>query len=159
MIVVADSSPLHYLILIGQTTLLRELYGEVMIPDAVIAELTAPGSPTLVKTWLSEMPDWLTVLRVSSEAVAGVTASLDLGERAAIALAESVRADLLLMDDADARREARRRHIRVTGLVGVLIAAAERNLIDVQDVLTRLGSTNFYIDESLIESEFGRWLK
>ena len=41
MIVVADSSPLHYLILLEQTDLLRRLYENVLIPDAVAAELRA----------------------------------------------------------------------------------------------------------------------
>jgi len=45
MIVVADSSPLHYLILLEQTDLLRRLYEEVLIPNAVAAELRAVGSP------------------------------------------------------------------------------------------------------------------
>jgi predicted nucleic acid-binding protein len=158
MIVVADSSPLHYLILIEQTILLRELYREVIIPEAVVTELTTTGSPPAVRAWFLNPPGWLNVLRVSSEAVAGVTESLDLGERAAIALAESIRADLLLIDDADGRQEARRRHIRVTGLIGVLIAAAERGLIEVRSVVSRLEGTNFYVDEGLIQRAFGRWL-
>ena len=52
MIVVADSSPLHYLILLEQTELLRRLYGEVLIPDTVAAELRAPASPPAVSEWL-----------------------------------------------------------------------------------------------------------
>jgi predicted nucleic acid-binding protein len=158
MIVVADSSPLHYLILIEQTALLPRIYGDVMIPDAVAAELTAGSAPKQIRAWMSNGPSWLKVLSVNPEAVAHVLESLDLGERAAIALAERERADLLLMDDADGRREAQRRRIRVTGLVGVLLAAAEKNLIDVPDVLRRLDATNFYIDESVIQREFARWL-
>lgn len=158
MIVVADSSPLHYLVLIRQSELLPQMYGNVMIPDAVAAELTATGSPNDIRAWMSSSPSWLKVISISAEAVASVSESLDLGERAAIALAVRERADLLLMDDADGRREALRRRIRVTGLIGVLLAAAEKKLIDVPDVLRRLAATNFYIDESLIEREFGRWL-
>lgn len=105
MIVVADSSPLHYLVLIEQTALLPEMYGDVMIPDAVAAELTAPGSPDEIRDWMSDRPSWLTVLSVSPDAVERISDSLDLGERAAIALAERERADLLLMDDSDGRRE------------------------------------------------------
>lgn len=158
MIVVADSSPLHYLILIRQTALLPQMYGDVIVPDAVVGELTATGSPDEIRAWMSTTPPWLKVLSVSPDAVAQVSGSLDLGERAAIALAEREHADLLLMDDADGRREAQRRRIRVTGLIGVLIVAAERNLIDVPDALRRLSETNFYVDESLIQREFGRWL-
>ncbi len=45
MIVVADNSPLHYLILIRQAELLRRLYGVVAIPDIVAMELRAARSP------------------------------------------------------------------------------------------------------------------
>ena len=52
MIVVADSSPLHYLILLEQSEVLYRLYGEVAIPEAVAAELRAAGSPRRVSDWL-----------------------------------------------------------------------------------------------------------
>jgi len=67
-------------------------------------------------------------------------------------------ADLLLIDEAAGRREANRRHIRVTGTLGVLRTAAEKGFVDVKDVLRRLQTTNFYVEETLIEREFGRWL-
>jgi predicted nucleic acid-binding protein len=159
MIVVADSSPLHYLILIEQVGLLRQLYSEVVIPEAVLAELSRPASPAAVSGWLSMAPSWLRVVSVSAEEIAAVTESLDSGERAAIALAETMSADLLLIDEAAGRREANRRHILVTGTLGVLRSAAEKGLIDVTDVLGRLQATNFYVADDLIESEFGRWLR
>ena len=56
MIVVADSSPLHYLILIEQAGLLRQLYSEVVIPEAVLAELSRPASPAVVSGWVSMAP-------------------------------------------------------------------------------------------------------
>jgi predicted nucleic acid-binding protein len=158
MIVVADSSPLHYLILIEQADLLLQLYSEVVIPEAVLAELSRPASPASVSGWLSMAP-WLRVVPVSPEEIAAVTESLDIGERAAIALAETMRADLLLIDESAGRREAGRRRILVTGTLGVLRSAAGKGLIDVPDVLGRLRATNFYVDDDLIESEFGRWLK
>ncbi len=158
MIVVADSSPLHYLILIGEVRLLQQLYSEVVIPEEVLSELTSPGAPSTVSGWLSMPPSWLSVASVSADTIASVTESLDLGERAAIALAETLHADLLLMDEAAGRREANRRHIRVTGIVGVLLAAAERGFVDVPKVLNRLKATSFYIDDAVLEKEFARWL-
>lgn len=83
---------------------------------------------------------------------------MDLGERQAIALAERVKADLLLIDDIAGRVEAHRRHIRVTGTLGVLRVAAENGPIDVPEVLRRLRSTTFYLDEAVIESAFRKWL-
>lgn len=158
MIVVADSSPLHYLILLGQTELLRRLYGEVLIPDAVAAELRAASSPRAVSEWLSTPPPWLRVVEVTPRDIDAVTDELDLGERAAIALAESTQAELLLIDETAGRAEARRRSLRVTGTLGVLRTAADAGLIDVRDVLDQLAETNFYVDESLLRTVFSKWL-
>jgi predicted nucleic acid-binding protein len=54
--------------------------------------------------------------------------------------------------------EARRRSLRVTGTLGTLRAAAERGLIHVPEILTRLRETSFYVDDKLIRSIFDEWL-
>lgn len=43
-VVVADTSPLNYLVLIGEIDLLRRLYGRVVVPSEVVAELTDRGA-------------------------------------------------------------------------------------------------------------------
>ena len=159
MIVVADSGPLHYLILLGEADLLQQLYAKVIIPDAVAAELTRPASPSTVSAWLSRPPSWVRVEAVTQEELASVPEVLDLGERAAIALAEMMRADLLLIDETAGRAEARRRNIRVTGTLGVLRAAAEMGLVNVPDLLVRLEATNFYVDAELLQNVFAPWLE
>ena len=53
---------------------------------------------------------------------------------------------------------ARRRNLLVTGTIGVLRTAAERGLIDVPDVFSRLRATSYYVDEGLLHDVFGRWL-
>jgi len=96
--------------------------------------------------------------QVTAAEIASIAEGLDLGERAAIALAERVRADLILIDEAEGRIEAVRRRLRVMGTLGVLLAAAEERLIDVREVLNRLTATNFYTDERLLAKVFGKWL-
>ena len=144
MIVVADSGPLHYLILLEQTELLHRFYGEVIVPEAVLRELTSARAPQPVRGWLSKPPAWLRVQAVPSSQVELITDDLDLGEREAIALAHLLRADLLLIDEISGRAEARRQSLRVTGTLGILRTAAERELIDVPVVLARLRDTSFY---------------
>ena len=61
MIVVADTTPLHYLVLIEESHLLPALYGRVLIPPAVLAELSDPGTPELVSRWVRHRPEWLEV--------------------------------------------------------------------------------------------------
>ncbi len=159
MIVVADSSPLQYLILLEQTALLHRFYGEVLVPEAVAIELSAARVPQPVREWMSRPPAWIDVVEVTANEVASVVEGLDAGERAAIALAERVHADLILIDETEGRAEAVRRSFRVTGTLGVLRAAAVEGLIDVRDVVNRLGATTFYADERLLDSVFGKWLK
>jgi len=159
MIVVADAGPLHYLILIDQADLLRRFYGDVVVPDAVASELTRSSTPNAVRDWLSHPPPWLRVMPVENERVQQVSDELDMGERAAIALASVIHADLLLIDEAAGRVEAKRRKLRVTGTLGVLRAAAELGLITVSDVIARLKATSFYADDALLKSAFGRWLE
>ena len=159
MIVVADSGPLHYLILLEHVDLLQRFYGQVLLPEAVASELSAAGTPDPVRQWITKPPPWVDVRPLGPEGVATITDDLDLGERAAIALAEMVHADLLLIDEAAGRAEAKRRHLRVTGTLGVLRAGAEQGLVDVPDLLERLKTTNFYLDEALVNTVFQPWLK
>jgi predicted nucleic acid-binding protein len=149
-VVVADTSPLNYLVLIGEVDLLQRLYGEVLIPDIVASELSDPDAPTMVAAWASHLPSWIDVrpTPLSSEPLE----KLDEGERAAILLAEAQPPPvLLLIDETDGRAEAERRHIPVTGTLGVLRAAGLRDLVDLASALKRLTETNFRCPSALIE--------
>ena len=159
MIVVADSGPLHYLILLEHVDLLRRFYGQVLVPDLVAGELTTVGAPEVVREWMANPPMWVQVRPVTADAISLITDDLDPGERAAIALAETVAADLLLIDEAAGRAEARRRRLRVTGTLGVLRAGAEQGVVNVPDLLERLKRTTFYLDETLVKSVFAPWLE
>jgi predicted nucleic acid-binding protein len=159
MIVVADSGPLHYLILLEHIELLRRFYGQVLVPEPVASELSAAGAPAVVREWITKPPTWVDVRPVPPDTVSMISADLDLGERAAIALAETMHADLLLIDEAAGRAEAKRRHLRVTGTLGVLRSGAEQGLVNVPDLLERLKATSFYLDETLLSAVFDRWLK
>jgi predicted nucleic acid-binding protein len=68
MIVVADSGPLHYLILLEPVDLLRRFYGQVLVPEAVASELSAAGTPDLVRQWITKPPpaDLLERLKTTS---------------------------------------------------------------------------------------------
>jgi len=77
---------------------------------------------------------------------------LDRGEREAIALAEEVAADLLLVDDWDARLEAARRRLVVVGTLRVLADGASRGLISANPLSERLRLTNFRVNSTLLDS-------
>jgi predicted nucleic acid-binding protein len=90
--------------------------------------------------------------------VAAINPDLHSGERAALALALDLKADLILIDDAEGRREAQLPGMRITGTLGVLRLAAERGLINVPEVVRRLRQSGFYFEEKLIQAAFGPWL-
>ena len=61
MIVVADSGPLHYLILLQHIELLQRFYGQVLVPEPVAGGLSAAGAPALVRDWITNPPTWVDV--------------------------------------------------------------------------------------------------
>lgn len=149
MIVVADTSPLRYLVLIEHVDVLPALYGRVIVPAAVIAELAHEHTPEIVRTWLSAPPEWLDV-QPSKKLPTTEPSTLGAGEQAAISLAQELSADALLIDDRDGRREAERRRLPVLGTLRVLADAAERGLLDLGGAFDRLARTNFRADEQLM---------
>lgn len=149
-VVVADTSPLNYLIQIDEVDLLARLYRHVLIPDVVASELRDPEAPPVVAEWAANLPAWIEIrpTPVSSERLD----RLDDGERAAILLAQAQPSPvLLLIDEAEGRAEAERRQIPTTGTLGVLRAAAIRNMTDLPTALARLRSTNFRCPRILFE--------
>lgn len=150
MIVVADTSPINYLVLIGYQDVLGELFGKVVVPEAVCEELLRESTPKLVREWMTEAPGWLEVVSVRI-AVDPELEVLDPGERQAIALAEELSADLLLIDDLRGREAARARKLAVTGTIGILELADKRGLLALSDAIDRLLKTSFRISREIIE--------
>ncbi len=137
--------------LIHQADLLPQLFGSVLIPPAVFEELHHSETSNSVRTWIADPPSWLRVQPLGSNPDPALD-YLDSGEREAIALAEEIHADQLLLDEAEARREAARRNLPFIGTLGVLREAARRELVDLPTVLAHLQATTFYVDPELIRS-------
>jgi len=148
MIVVSDTSPLNYLILIGQAHLLPDLFHRVMAPPAVVAELRHPDSPDLVKAWAASPPDWLEVL---SPSLIDFSIELGRGEVEAISLAKEVKADAVLIDERKAVRVAKKLGLQVMGTLGILGLAAEKRLLDLGQAIAALRQTTFRGPEELME--------
>jgi predicted nucleic acid-binding protein len=152
-VVVADATPLHYLILIDAIDLLPRLFERIHVPVEVRDELICEATPPRVRSWLQKPPEWLEILAAPVAASEdALLAALDLGERAAIVLAESIHADLLLMDDRAGAVLAQRRVLTVTGTLGVLDLASQAGLLHLQDAFQRLQKTNFRYPPSLLEA-------
>ena len=150
MIIVADTGPLNYLVLVDCVHVLSRLYANVAIPEMVAEELRRPQAPPRVRDWIAQKPEWLLLLpdpRIDED-----LARLDPGEAAAIALAEQVGTRELLMDDWLGRRTAFRRGLIPTGTLGVLGHAHRAGLADFETSLRTLKNTNFRISPE-VESE------
>lgn len=150
MIVVCDTSPICYLLLIERIELLRQLYGRAIIPQAVNKELGASQSPAIVRNWISSPPDWLEIRSVASLADETLQ-TLHQGEREVILLAESLKVPLVVLDEKEGRRVARTRGLKVIGLLGILDSAAKLGLLDFQEAIGRLQETTFWAAPSLIQ--------
>jgi predicted nucleic acid-binding protein len=151
-VVVADATPLHYLILINAVNVLPRIFEKVHVPIEVCDELSCEATPPPVRTWMQQPPEWLEILAAPVAASEDSSLqALDLGERAAIVLAESIRADLLLIDDRAGAILAQQRGFAVTGTLGVLDLASQAGLLHLQDAFTRLQKTNFRYPPSLLE--------
>ena len=163
-VVVADATPLHYLILIEATHILPRLFERIHVPIEVRNELSCQAAPPAVRTWMQQPPNWLEIL-ASPTAVSEdpSLSAIDPGERAAILLAESIHADLLLIDDRAGATIAQQRGLAVTGTLGVLDLASWARLLLLQTAFRRLQKTNFRyppsLMESLLEEERNRNLK
>jgi predicted nucleic acid-binding protein len=156
MLVVADTSPINYLVLLGHAELLPRLYTRVVLPQAVIEELLDEEAPAAVRSWAADLPAWCGVGRPTGVSGIGALGHLGAGEQEAILLAQELRADLLLIDEEDGRRAAQARGLTVTGTLGVLERAAERDLIDLPDALARLLTTSFRVRNELIQAALAR---
>jgi predicted nucleic acid-binding protein len=83
-------------------------------------------------------------------------AFLGLGEQEAIQLAEERHADLLLMDERKGRLEAKRRGLRTTGTLGVLLSAGELSLIEPASAYRRLLTETSFRASAALEAHFLR---
>ena len=70
MIAVTDTSPICYLILIGEVELLPKLFNQVLAPHAVIAELLHADAPEAVRAWASNLPSWIAVREIPAGSAA-----------------------------------------------------------------------------------------
>jgi predicted nucleic acid-binding protein len=152
--IIADTSPLNYLILIDAVEILPKMFQEVIIPLAVEQELLAPGAAKKVQEWAGNPPSWLEIRAVET---IDETIRLGRGEIEAISLGVKLPATAVLLDDRAARHAAKIRNIKTIGTLGLLKLADEHKLIDFRNAVQRLQSTNFRISKTVIEELLNRY--
>lgn len=146
--VVSNTSPIANLAVIGHLRLLRDLYGTVLIPEAVRQELAAAqpvASGVAAEDWIEARPIRDRTLAES------LTMQLHLGEAEAIALAIEQEGELLLMDERRGRKIASGFGLKPVGVLGVILEAKSRKLIPaVRPLLDALvGQAGFWLSRNL----------
>jgi len=142
MIVIADTSPLNYLVLIDEIDLLPAIFGQVLLPQAVLHELNHPNCPVKVRDWVNRLPQWLEVRTVVSIASPSLM-RLDPGEREAIQLALEMGINTVLIDEMGAREAAERLNLEVRGTLGILERGAKLGKTSFRGALSKLEQTSF----------------
>ena len=148
MIIVSDTTPINYLVIIGEIDLLEKLYGQVIVPQAVVRELNHPNTPLVVRNWMASPPNWI---EIKSATAIDHTINLGAGETEAISLAIELGADQLLIDERKARKGAVARGFVVAGTLNILEFGARQELIDFPTVIAKLLQTTFRAPADLVQ--------
>lgn len=145
MIVVADTSPVMNLACIGWLNILQQLYEVILIPEAVLRELSAVNI---------ELPQWINTRFVADRSsVDALLLELDPGEAEAIVLAKELKSSILLIDERRGRQVAARFGLAYMGLLGVLVCAKRKGIIaEVKPLLNALlAEAGFWISKELYD--------
>ncbi|MBK5931961.1 hypothetical protein [Halochromatium salexigens] len=127
--IVCNTTPLSCLLKIGRTDLLQKLFDRVAIPPEVAAELDQAGA--IHANWRDQLSFIVIAEPVANDPVLTLAAAeVDLGEAAAIALAQRLGSELLIIDDMAGRLLARRLELTITGTVGIVLAAGQSGLVE-----------------------------
>lgn len=150
--VVVNTTPLIALSHVGQLDLLKKLYEEIMIPEAVYHELSVKMESICKKT-VDKSSDWIQVEKIKNQMAKSMyKTQLHDGEVEVMILSKEIEADVVIIDDANAKKHAKYLGLPITGTLGVLIKAKQKGYIgELKPVLQRMVENGIYISQSLIE--------
>ncbi len=148
--VILNNTPLVALWSLNLLTLLRDLYGEVLIPQAVYEEFFATEQSAR-QTALDEAP-WIKITALTNPRQALVYVGLDQGEAEVLALATEWSARLVIIDEHKGRRYAKRLGLPLTGTVGILLTAKRNGLISaLAPLINQLLKGGLFLAPELVE--------
>jgi predicted nucleic acid-binding protein len=141
--VVVNTTPLLALSEIGKLSLLKELYGEICIPEAVYEEIKTEPACTEVR----DASEWIHIVSVKDMSPKRMfQARLHAGEVEVLMYALESKADLVILDDKLARKTATYMGLTITGTVGLLIKAKETGYLnEVKPVMEKLIQNGLFV--------------
>ena len=151
--VVVNTTPLIALSHVDQLDVLRRLYGEIIIPEAVYGELSIK-TESICKKAVDNSLEWIRIKSINNEmAKAMYKTQLHDGEVEVMILSKEIAADVVIIDDANAKKHAKYLGLPVTGTLGVLIKAKREGYInELKPIFTQMVENGIYISQSLMES-------
>ncbi len=156
--VVVDSSCLIGLAQINLFKLLKELFLEVYIPDAVYNEVVIKGKGEMGSedTESAVKDGWILKRTINDEvAVNALTTILGKGEAEAIILYKELELDCALIDERTARSMADLMNINTMGVLGIIDSAIKKGFsVDKKKVIDRLKDSGFRISDKLYKKMF-----
>lgn len=148
MIVISDTTAITNLYQIDLLLILKELYGQVLIPEAVYHELSIlPAQKKLI-----DQQGWIKVCQVKDvELTNELLKEIHRGEAEAITLAKEKKSELLIIDESKGRLVAKRLGITITGILGILLIAKKKGIIlSVKTYMDDLiEKANFHVSKGL----------
>ena len=146
-ITVVNSTPLIVMSNIGRLDILQQLYGSIVIPEAVRDEVSIKD-PTLIAR-----QDWIEIVPIKNQAAKEAFASvLHIGEVEVMILAKEIQAALVILDDGLARKHAKYLKLNLTGTIGVLLKAKKEKIIEhLKPLLDEIIRNGFYLSDNIYQ--------
>lgn len=150
--VVVNTTPLIALSHVGQLDILKKLYGEITIPKAVYEELSAKAD-SICKKAVDNSLDWIRIENIQNQMAKSMyKTQLHDGEVEVMILSLEIGADVVIIDDANAKKHAKYLELPVTGTLGVLIKAKQEGYVDeLKPILYQMVENGIYISQRLID--------
>jgi len=154
MVVIFNSSPLINLSKLGKLGIIEKLFENVIVPRAVYNEIIVNGSG---KDWQSDLENLfkLKIINIvdvkDMNLVKALRLEIDYGESEVIALALETNADLIILDEVDARKVAEMYDLKKNGFIGLLIKAKNKGIIEenLKDMIDESIKKGFWINKKL----------
>lgn len=151
--IVCNTGPLIALGLLNRLDLLKSLFSEVLIPEAVQLEIEQGGAGRLGLESFTRA-EWIRVTPLQGPPDTLLASLLDMGEAAVISVAREQGISTILVDERKARKVARDIYgLQVVGTARILIEAKRAGLLtEVASSFKKLRQEGYWIHDIIVEA-------
>lgn len=147
--VVSNTTPVISLLKLDRLQILKDLYGEIYIPQEVFNEIEAGKNKEFYSN-LSKF-GWIKIEKIQNESSLSYFLDLDKGEAEAIVLATEKKADLIILDETLGRFHAKHAGLKVTGTIGILLKAKQLGyIVELKPLLLELRTKSVWLSDNFV---------